>query len=74
MYQSYWDSYPLANPRPNSTELNIDYLYRDWSAAARQVWLYVFAPNDRHRSRLRPSLLAEKLDSLNFYYIGTDLI
>ena len=45
-----------------------------WTAAARQIWLNVFAPNDPDLSILRSSLLANNLDTLTFYYSGSRLI
>jgi hypothetical protein len=70
MYQTYLDATPLGKILPSSTDLYVHQAYTVWTAAARQVWLNIFGPNDRTKSILRQSLLANNLDSLNIVYNG----
>jgi len=72
MYQSEYDSSDISNLLPSSTA-NVTQAYVAWAAAARQVWLNVFKPNNREKSVLRPTLLAKNLDSLSFAYYGANL-
>src|SRR5271170_5090284 len=71
MYQSYLDGFPLADFIPPNASMNVSQAYLAWGVAARQVWLNVFAPNNREASLLRPSLLEHNLDSIMISYIGT---
>lgn len=72
MYQSTWDSVDLA-PVLLDTEINWDIqnVTVFFAAASRQVYLSIFDPNDRSYSILRPNLVAQNLDTLSIYYIGT---
>ena len=72
MYQSNYDSSDISNLLPSSAA-NVTQAYVVWAAAARQIRLNVFQPNDRANSVLRPSLVAKNLDSLSFAYSGTNL-
>jgi hypothetical protein len=70
MYESYLDDLPLTDFVTQSTVMNVSQAYLAWSVAARQVWLNIFAPNDRAASLLRPSLLENNFDSLLISYMG----
>jgi hypothetical protein len=73
MYQSDLDNNNLSALLFPGGAANVTQTYTMWATAARQVWLNVFAPNDRVHSVLRPSLLAKNLDSLTIVYFGANL-
>jgi hypothetical protein len=72
MYLSTGDALSLESL--GTTDLDVQQAYVVWTAAARQVWLKIFAPNDRYDSILRPSLIANNVDSFYISYDGTDLV
>ena len=74
MYQSYLDGVPIEYVLNSTTNLNVQQAYKVWAIAARNVWLNIFAPNNREQSILRPSLLANNFDSLNIEYSGITLL
>lgn len=72
MYQSIWDDVPLLPIIQNTGIVwdaqNVSSL---WAAASRQVYLNIFAPNNRlGNDILRPSLLAMNLEMLQVQYVG----
>ena len=72
MFRSSWDRENLVDFMSNKVDWsNTSRVSAAWAIAARFAYLTIFAPNNRHDSILRPSLLANGLEHLGIFYTGT---